>query len=82
MKLALSILIFVLCSAGILYNINVSKDGYSGVPYFYTCATSRTPPGPYFAWPVNNTFLILDYYAASRITNVLGDAQYIASSIW
>jgi len=78
MKAAIGISLFLLASAALLY----FKDGYSGVAYFYTCNTSKSEGFNYYAWPVNGTFLTLDYISAYKITNTIKDAQFIAQTIW
>ena len=78
MKAALAIILALLASTGYL----LFKDSYSGAPFYYTCNTSKSAGYPCYAWPVNGTFLVLDYYSASRITATIFSAQFIAQSIW
>jgi len=77
MKAAIGVLI-LLASAALLF----FRDGYSGVPYFYTCNTSKSEGSPCYAWPVNHTFLVLNYKSAHKITNTIQNSQFIARSIW
>jgi hypothetical protein len=81
MKLLIAVLLSLI-STGLIYHCyNNSSDNYSGPPYYHTSATSRTPPGPYFGWPVNGSLMLIDYYSAFRITVGI-DGQYITKSLW
>jgi len=81
MKVLIGVLLSLLVSAGIIYHFNNSSgDSYTGSPFYYTCATSKTPPGLNYGWPVNGSLMLIDYYSAFRILS--GEGQYIASSLW
>ncbi len=80
MKVYIGVILALLTSLGVIYHLTAEGDGYTGSPFLYTCATARSPPGLNYGWSVNGTLMLLDYYAAFRITG--GDGQFIGTQLW
>lgn len=81
MRIHIGVILVLLSFAGVIYHLTSQGGNYNGYPYLYTCQTGKTPGRFTYGWPVNKTLMLMDDYAAFKVTDTAG-SNFMCYDLW